>query len=49
MLRTVEGAEYYLGFHKEMSKEQRSALTPTELTNDEAKALGLLEDKILAV
>lgn len=48
MLKTVEGAEYYLGYLKDMPKEERSTIK-SELTSDESKALGLLEDRILAV
>lgn len=49
MLRTVEGAEYYLGYRKADSVEQRALIQPRELLPDEAKELGLLEDDALAV
>ena len=46
VLRTMEGAEYYLGF----PQGQHEGLEASVLSNEEAKALGLLEeDGILAV
>lgn len=45
VLRTMEGAEYYLGFQD----GQREGLEAGVLSNEESKALGLLEDGILAV
>ena len=46
VLRTMEGAEYYLGFQDGHSSQ---GLEAGVLSNEESKALGLLEDGMLAV
>ena len=46
MLRTVEGAEYYLGFRKDATPEQRSGMVIGELQNAEGIALGLIDDML---
>jgi len=48
MLRTLEGAEYFLGRRAGASPEEKALVTGSELTPTEASALGLLED-LLAV
>ena len=50
MLITVEGAEYYLGFRKGSTAEQRAALVADQVEKEECAALGLAhEDSSLAV
>lgn len=48
MLRTLEGAEYFLGRRHGADEAEKLGLTGTELVQNEAAALGLLED-LLAV
>ena len=48
VLRTLEGAEYFLGRRLGLDAEEKAALTGTQLLEQEAAALGLLED-LLAV
>lgn len=48
MLRTLEGAEYFLGRRSGSDAEERAALSAEKLEPAEASALGLLED-LLAV
>ena len=46
MLLTVEGAEYYLGFRKEATPEERKALVANQVALEESAALGLVEDML---
>lgn len=48
MLRTLEGAEYFLGRRTGADAEEKAAITGDQLVEQEAAALGLLED-LLAV
>ena len=48
MLRTLEGAEYFLGRRRGADDAEKAALNGKELCTNESAALGLLED-LLAV
>ena len=46
ILKTVEGAEFYLGYRKEATAEQRAAMAIGELQNAEGIALGFEEAEL---
>ena len=46
MVRTVEGAQFYLGYCKDSASELREQLKAGELANHERSALGLNEEEL---
>lgn len=45
-VKTVEGAQFYLGYCKGSTPEQREQLKAGELAKDERSALGLNEEEL---